>query len=664
MIFITSIDGELLITSKHAIGNRHAQVGGEWLDRHLAKAGKSRKNLADFLSRYNVTAAFELADDDFEEHVLEYPPERRGLHLHGINENTIEFRTWTQKMIGNFPEEFGFHRVGVILVDTMEQVKTITDKCASTGTYESRPIEGFVVRCRQKAHGNYAEEDFFFKVKFDVPYLMYREWREVTRHLLNKKGHGFEHYRYELTTEYVRFINEKLKSHPELFERYGQGIGQIALRKLFMEENGIDKPEIAAMAMTDIGRKEDSHEEGFGANKTLLIPIGFIGCGKTTIGLVLGKLYGFGHVQNDNIAGKNTGERFHNEILLAFNRHDTVYADRNNHLRQHRSTLCKAIAAQYPECRMVTLNWPVAPAQVDDILNMTAKRVEDRGENHQSLTPQRTRGYRNILRDFLVRRDELDQSKDGDGMIDQVILLTYHASIKENLLKIISGLSLPCPSESELDQAIEYAMTFRPNFVKQVKQRNEPVMYYGVSLGPPIGDSIKEKLAVVFSSVPDPQQETMKHFVERMPGSHHITLVFCGKDKALSKDTPKEAKKEDETKRKDATGQVKQRLTQLYKDLIANNDKIKVQVCVSKLIWNERILCMPLEWIHDEQGDNVEVENTIPHVTLATSGPEVKAFEANLLLKAISEGNTDFLTHEFAACEFTGQIEEFRRSVS
>jgi len=596
-------------------------------------------------------------------------------------------------MIGDFPEEFGFHRVGVVVATTMEEVKSITDKCASSGSYESRPIEGFVVRCRQRAHENYEEEDFFFKVKFDVPYLMYREWRETTRHILSDKKGGYqpEQYRYELTTDYAQFVLQKLKTNPELFERYNQGIGQIQLRKLFLQEHGIDQPEIAALAMTDIGRRaleQDDSADGFGANKTLLIPIGFIGCGKTTIGLTLAKLYGFGHVQNDNIAGKNTGERFHKEILLAFNRHDTVFADRNNHLRQHRSTLCKAIASQYPECRMVVLNWPVEPARVDEILDVTAKRVEARGENHQSLTPQRTRGYRNILRDFLVRRDELDTTQDADRMIDQVICLYHHSTLKENLLHIIDELGLVPPSESELNKAMEYATTFKPNFVKQMKQRNEPVMYYGVSIGPPIGESIKEKLSGVFSNVPDSQRETMQHFVDRMPMSHHVTLVFCGKDKTSASDKTldqtsdnKEEKKEetkeekkdegeknDETKRKDVFGDVKQRLQQFYKDLVAKHHEdegLKVKVCASKLVWNQRILCMPADWIRDEQGKDVEVENRIPHITLATFSADAKPYEANLLLKAISDGTTtDFFTQSFEACEFVGQIEEFRRSAA
>lgn len=95
------------------------RTGEQWLDIHLERSGKTRKQLAQFLSEHNVTAVFELTDDDFEEHVLEYPPERRGLHLHGVNFNTIEFRTWPADAIHRFSEQFGFVKVGVIIKNSL-----------------------------------------------------------------------------------------------------------------------------------------------------------------------------------------------------------------------------------------------------------------------------------------------------------------------------------------------------------------------------------------------------------------------------------------------------------------------------------------------------------------------------------------------------------------
>ncbi|KAJ3351533.1 hypothetical protein HDU91_006112, partial [Kappamyces sp. JEL0680] len=75
IIYMTGLEGHVLVTSKHAFGSRddgeptHSDKGYEWLHKHLASVGKSTGELAAFLESNNLTAVFELADDEFEEHV-------------------------------------------------------------------------------------------------------------------------------------------------------------------------------------------------------------------------------------------------------------------------------------------------------------------------------------------------------------------------------------------------------------------------------------------------------------------------------------------------------------------------------------------------------------------------------------------------------------------
>src|SRR5207253_1644363 len=75
-------------------------------------------------------------------------------------------------------------------------------------------------------------QTFFFKVKYDDPYLMYREWREVTKAILAKKKPRMN---YSLTKHYVDWVKEKYKSEPELFKDYNKGQGIIRVRELFLE---------------------------------------------------------------------------------------------------------------------------------------------------------------------------------------------------------------------------------------------------------------------------------------------------------------------------------------------------------------------------------------------------------------------------------------------
>ena len=205
----------------------HAEKGSEWLDIHLARVGRTRRQLAKRLWERDETAAFELCDDSFEEHVLAYEKDRSGLHLHGLNSNQVHFKTRDMRELDEFADEWGFIRTRWIQKDSWAEVEKMTSEVGKSGMWEGEPIEGFVVRTRipndaptvADALARAVEEEgkadpsqikaadrvarppyepgqtWFFKVKFDEPYLMYRDWRELTRRMLAdqakwRKEHG------------------------------------------------------------------------------------------------------------------------------------------------------------------------------------------------------------------------------------------------------------------------------------------------------------------------------------------------------------------------------------------------------------------------------------------------------------------------------------------
>ena len=209
----------------------HAYKGSEWLNKHLSSVGKTREQLAAELWSRNETTAFELCDDSFEEHVLAYEPERSGLYLHGLNSNSSVFKTRDMREVDAFAKEWGFLPTRWLEMNTYEEVEALTDEIGRTGMWHGEPLEGFVVRTRipddvpavrkileeqqeQSEHGAAKQnvkpaaditarppyepgQTWFFKVKFDEPYLMYRDWRELTRRMLTDqakwtKEHGRE----------------------------------------------------------------------------------------------------------------------------------------------------------------------------------------------------------------------------------------------------------------------------------------------------------------------------------------------------------------------------------------------------------------------------------------------------------------------------------------
>ena len=107
----------------------------------------------------------------------------------------------------SFAKEWGFIVTRSFDLQSVKQVKEFTDSCSLTGSWNGEPLEGFVVRTRvrglqQATETTGGESDqsgqtkheippyppgssFFFKVKFDEPYMMYRDWREITKSYLS-----------------------------------------------------------------------------------------------------------------------------------------------------------------------------------------------------------------------------------------------------------------------------------------------------------------------------------------------------------------------------------------------------------------------------------------------------------------------------------------------
>ncbi|KAI8335620.1 RNA ligase-domain-containing protein [Blakeslea trispora] len=247
IIFIAALSSEkVVVTSKHAIpliqddSQAHAGVGYRWLLTHLASVEKSEADLAHWLSQHQITLVAELCDDAFEEHVLAYAEKKRGLYLHGVNYNTVELETLASVQVQQLAHDFGFHATDYQIMDSIDQVKQMAEVLQQTGIFQGREVEGAVVRCRRKGH------DFMFKIKSE-PYLMYREYREVTHQLLDKPKEGGIRLKekgvkmnYEKTRFYVDWLRLRVVDHPEWFQEYGSHKGIVQVRVAFEKdwENG------------------------------------------------------------------------------------------------------------------------------------------------------------------------------------------------------------------------------------------------------------------------------------------------------------------------------------------------------------------------------------------------------------------------------------------
>ncbi|CEJ60653.1 Putative TRNA ligase [Penicillium brasilianum] len=667
IIFISALeDDKLLVCSKHSTGVRadtnlsHAQVGERWVERHVATVGKSSKELARTLRQMNVTAVGELCDDNFEEHVLAYDEAAAGIYLHGLNYNQPEFATMSGDKVHEFADAWGFKKAKFVVYDDIASVKKFLEGCAETGTWDGRETEGFVIRC-QISDRDSGYRDWFFKYKFEEPYLMYRQWRECTKAIISGKLPKIKKH-HKITEEYLQFARREFIKNPKLTQEYNHNHGIISLREKFLNERGLKGSEIIAMEEAGDKAKEAT-------NNIVIAPIASLGCGKTTVALALVHLFKWAHIQNDNIPKqKGKPKQFAFEITQAMATHPVVIADRNNHQRRERKQLMEDIFPVVPDAQFVALHYVHEPKAelLPAIKEVTRKRVLERGDNHQTIRA----GSKNqgeivgIMDGFLARFEGVDVDRDPDMHFQHVIDLDVCASSRENLETVMTALHaayprlIPSmPSPEELDAAIDAAIEnyevkddlskgySKPN---QKKQKNDPVPvasqksnavttpavlarkieYFSISV--PTSEITSTLKSLFTNTAPETARlYNQLHNSRRIQPAFHVTLIH----RAASKDRT----------------EIWDRYAKQYIDVLTANPVAdpatnppklnSARVRLERLVWDNRIMAFVVRILPAEGETEDAVEsafpcaNAIPHITVGTASPDVKPKESNDLLQ-------------------------------
>lgn len=557
IIFISGMeDDTLLVCSKHSTGDRsdvqvsHASAGEKRLDQQLEAIGKTRADLARELYQRNATAVAELCDDDFEEHILAYGPDKAGLYLHGVNLNLPEFTTYPSHLVQDFGDQWGFRKVELIVMDDIHQVKAFLEDAAETGAYEGRDVEGFVVRCRMtnslEAPRYY---DWFFKYKFEEPYLMYRQWRECTKALISGKQPKFKKHQM-ITEEYLLYARKRLAADPKMGAKYSQNHGIIALRDDFLKFKNLRGADAANL---DDGIDAAVQTEVSG--EVILCPIATIGCGKTTLALALTHLFGWGHVQNDNISGKGRPPRFTRAVLDELKDHPAVFADRNNAQRHERKQLLTDVKHLQNSAKVVCLNFRHEEGAINDIRRVTRERVLARGDNHQTIHAASQKDkFLEVMDGFIGRYEKCNPYAPPDHWFDFIINLDPTAGSRKNLettieelQKVYPNLIKDAPSALQLDEAMEKALEYQPAFkhtiashtkkenkgtapAQQKRQKKPQLEYMGVNVP---AKSINDILEKTFQQQ---DAESAKFFrqlkqTRRIQHKFHVTLMHRASSK-------------------------------------------------------------------------------------------------------------------------------------
>ncbi|KAI4222433.1 MAG: hypothetical protein L6R36_006156 [Xanthoria steineri] len=653
IIFISGLEGDrLLVCSKHSTGPRsdvdtsHAVAGERWVEKQLKEMGKTKTDLARELRKRNVTAVAELCDDSFEEHVLAYDEKSAGLYLHGVNLNLPEFATYPGELVHAFADLWGFKKAEYVMKDDLDSVKTFLDGCAETGSWNGRDTEGFVIRCRRKEHHDKTNyQDWFFKYKFEEPYLMYRQWREVTKAVIAGRAPRFKKHK-AITEEYLLYARRQLAKNSKLAEEYNKNHGIIAMRDGFLQERGLKG--------SDIIRQEE-----FGDNPTatgvsrnvVLVPVASIGCGKTTVAVALTKLFEWGHVQNDNITGKqNRPKQFVNQITISLATHPVMIADRNNHQKRERKQLIDDVSSVVPDARFIALHYvhDPKPQMLPSIRKITQKRVLERGDNHQTIqaNSKGPKAIIDIMEGFLSRFEPLNPNSSPDDGFDEIISLDVAAESRENLETVVNALHAyssqlvhEVPDSNDLDLAIDAALndyqvdikhdlSFKSKKSQGQSQKNGPAQANGSAQPKP------------------PKAPTLEFFCVSLPTNEVRNTV----DKAFGTQSPGTSKfyrQLQGNRRLQATFHV----TLMHRNTVSQDPDLwsylsslhasaqsseqpsdtigECRVRLERIVWDGKVMCVVARLV-DEGWKSV---NVVAHVTMGTAAPNIKPKESNDLLE-------------------------------
>lgn len=640
LIFVGAINQEkLLICSKNSTEKKnqkssHASEGRKRVYQTLEHNKIDKLMLSKFLYDYNLTLVLELCDDEFEEHIFSYKNEKKGLYLHGINYNTIQFQTVKFELLHELAQYLGFKTVDYQKLDTFDDFMLLTNQVKKTGTFNGNEVEGFVIRCKIKDENN-NKIDYFFKYKFEYPYNLFRRMREATKKLLDNVP--IESIKIKddiyIIKNYLIYVQEFFKKNPDSVSDFKKGYGIIGIRESFFDAFKI-KNNIDLLNFEINNLKNPQCDSIHYTNKYLLVPISVIGCGKTLVFTTLSILFeNFSFLQNDDI-GKSSKLKFVDNCLRILVDKNVILAERNNSLYGERSQFFDNLAKKKKSylnnyCNLIFIGLNFVPdLNYDDLWRITFDRVVKRGDNHQSIKSASNLNLStSVMRGFMNRFQPLNIKQEPDSNFDLVINLSLHEknSSLENVQTIIYEISKnypeiigEIPSVEKISLAFEKALNYKPTFTKIISN-NKP-KYYAISI------DRTNVLGIIDTFLF--KNSNWTHFKQnnRIFKDLHVTLAhilnFKGCEKKLQWKSLKQLFKIKCTNENC-------HLIDFYADIRLNKVVIsdKHLICITVSINNI--------YSSEKKIEKIEFLNKHLHITIGTFSENIKAFESNKVLESI-----------------------------
>ncbi|TID13158.1 hypothetical protein CANINC_005014 [Pichia inconspicua] len=654
IIFISGLpSGQLVVCSKHSTGEHddlsknHALVAQNAIEKQLKRMNVDIEQLAKLLYDNKITAVCEFCNDEFEEHVLEYKDDKAGLYLHGLNFNTVEFKTYPIEEVQLFGEKYGFKKTDYVKFDKFDDALRFMNESNETGTFNGEEVEGYVIRCFRNG------SDFFFKYKFEEPYFLYRELREITKQFIKNGPENLKFGKHKLICmDYIKFVMPYLISDDKLKDDYLENKGIISLRKMYFESKKATSMQLIKEELQMIDLEDEMKKLKFGESKScryVFITVATIGCGKTTTSVGLMNLFPelVGHVQNDNIQSPGK-DGLVSAALDVLTKKPIVVVDKNNHKfveRQHLFDGFRKLNTDIPKDKLkfICLNFVSNPKKDENLWNLTKERVIARGDDHQSIKVNKDGVDKAvmIMKGFINRFQPITPAKSPDSEFDYIIDLDVHEKdsslqnlklIVAKMRELIKDVELPQLTEDDYLKAFEKAKQYKPTFNKSVKPFSKrKLSYIGLSVDNRCLDTIKSKNIDFFHRLEQ---------LGRVQEGFHITLVHNAMRRGNE-----EKKKLWETYK------------QVFKDEIAKfvsfdvelppnqkcmfSDQYWADVKLTRIVWNTQAMCIETEitgFFHNGEPMDLSCGNMYPHITIGTIDKSIAPVVAGQILQNYHEG--------------------------
>lgn len=190
--------------------------------------------------------------------------------------------------MSQFAKTYGMIPTAYFVFPSVVAVKTYCETVEHNGGVEFSPgkvtpVEGFVVRGKKR--GGEKGEAFFWKVKYDEPYLMYREWRELTRKCLavypELEGVDPKRIKNPDSRLYLWWVKREMEKDIGKFESWKFGKGMIRTREEFIKWEKTSEGRNARRELGEIVELDEEEKKNRKFDKTIIVPIAIQGCGQS-----------------------------------------------------------------------------------------------------------------------------------------------------------------------------------------------------------------------------------------------------------------------------------------------------------------------------------------------------------------------------------------------